>query len=243
MTEARPGVGDASPRERFLAFVQARRLMLPGERVLVGVGGGARSLALMALLVGAKEELDLGQVAVASVEPVFDEESDAAEVIADVGRLARSYGLDFHAVRPSPVRGQRVDVVAELTQVARDAGFHRVALGNTLDDDAVRVLCELCRGGAQRVRGIAPKVKGGVVRPLLVLTDAEAHAFVPGVAAGWGPGVSVGASPEEDRARRDVLPRLRALFPGAALHLQELGRLARAGRRRRGTGASGVDGG
>lgn len=236
-------MGEATPRERFLAFVQARRLMLPGERVLVGVGGGARSLGLMALLVGARDELDLGQVAVAAVEPVFDEESEAAEVIADVGRLARSYGLDFHAVRPSPVRGQRVDVVGELVQLARTQGFQRVALGNTLDDDAVRVLCELCRGGVERVRGIAPKVKGGVIRPLLVLTDAEAHTFVPGEAVGWGPGVSVGASIEEDRVRREVLPRLRVLFPAAALHLQELGRLARAGRRRRGATVVGSDGG
>ncbi|MFO0610581.1 MAG: hypothetical protein U0324_45890 [Polyangiales bacterium] len=222
---------DANARERVLAFTQARKLLSPGQRVLVGVGGGSRSLGLMALLAEAKDDLGLAEVAVASIEPVLDEEADAAEVVADVGRLARALGLDFYAARPAPTRGRRVDVQGELTRIARDQGFHRVALGNTRDDDAVRVLCELCRGGADRVRGLGPRVKGGVVRPFLVLSDAEAARFVPPEAAGWSPGISVAAVPDEDRVRREILPRLRVVFPGVELHLQELGRQARARRR------------
>lgn len=222
---------DATARERVLAFIQARKLLSPGQRVLVGVGGGARSLGLMALLAESKDDLGLAQVAVASVEPILDEDADAAEVVADVGRLARVLGLDFYAARPAPTRGRRVDVQGELARIARDHGFHRVALGNTRDDDAVRVLCELCRGGAERVRGLGPRVKGGVVRPFLVLSDAEAHRFVPPEAVGWSPGISIAAVPEEDRVRREILPRLGMVFPGVELHLQELGRQARARRR------------
>lgn len=222
---------DATARERVLAFIQARKLLSPGQRVLVGAGGGARSLGLMSLLAESKDDLGLAQVAVASIEPVLDEEADAAEVVADVGRLARVLGLDFYAARPAPTRGRRVDVQGELTRIARDQGFHRVALGNTRDDDAVRVLCELGRGGVDRVRGLGPRVKGGVVRPFLVLSDVEAHRFVPPEAVGWSPGISIAVVPEEDRVRREILPRLGMVFPGVELHLQELGRQARARRR------------
>jgi len=233
---------DATARERVLAFTQARKLLAPGQRVLVGVGGGPRSLGLMALLADARDDLGLAQVAVASVEPVLDEEADAAEVVADVGRLARELGLDFYAARPAPTRGRRVDVQGELTRIARDHGFDRVALGNTRDDDAVRVLCELCRGGDDRVRGLGPRVKGGVVRPFLVLSDVEAQRFVPPEAVGWSPGISVAALPDEDRVRREILPRLRVVFPGVELHLQELGRQARARRRARASHSSRGDG-
>jgi tRNA(Ile)-lysidine synthase TilS/MesJ len=215
--------------ERAVAFTQARRLVRPGDKVLVATGGGARSLALMNFLYSARDELDLSELAVAAVEPHTSEESDAAEVVADVGRLARSFGIDFYAVRPSPTRG-RIDVQSELGLLALEKGFHRVALGNTRDDDAVRVLCELARGGIAAVRGLAPRLRGGFVRPFLVLSDAEAMAFTPGEAVGWGPGVCV-VAPEEEAVRREVLPRLRAHFPGVEMMLQETGRRARARRR------------
>ncbi len=228
-------------RERALAFVRARRLLQPGESALVGTGGGARSLGLVALLASAREELELGRLAVAAVEPTLDDEDDAAEVIADVGRLVRDLGMDFHAVRPCPTRTRRADVPRELLALAREQGFDRVCLGNTLTDDAVRVLCELSLGGADRVRGIAPRVRGGIVRPFLVLDDAEAMAFAPAETRGWGRGVTP-PDPHEEAVRKGVLPRLQVEFSSAALHLQDFGRRCRqrrlARRQRRG-GASG----
>lgn len=215
-------------RERVVAFVQARRLVRPGDRVLVATGGGARSLGLMNFLFSARDELDWKELAVAAVEPSPDEDSDAAEAVADVGRLARSFGLDFYAVRPTPARG-RIDVNAELAALAAGR-FDRIALGQTRDDDAVRVLGELCRGGIDAVRGLAPRLRGGFVRPFLVLTDAEAMRFTPSAAVGWGPGVS-GVQSEEECLRREVFPRLRTQFEGVEIMLQETGRSARARRR------------
>ncbi len=215
-------------RERVLAFTQARRLVRPGDRVLVATGGGARSLGLMNFLYSARDELDWKELAVASVEPFSEEDSDAAEVVADVGRLARSYGMDFYAVRPTPARG-RIDVNAELIALAAGR-FDRIVLGQTRSDDAVRVLAELSRGGIEAVRGLAPRLKGGFVRPFLVLSDAEAMAFTPGEAVGWGPGAAA-VSPEEEAIRREILPRLRAQFESVDIMLQETGRSARARRR------------
>ncbi len=229
MSERAPRSLRVAARERVLAFTQARRLLRPGDRVLVATGGGARSLGLMNFLFAARDELALREVAVAAVEPHTNEDSDAAEVVADVGRLARSFGMAFYAVRPSPTRG-RVDVHGELSLLAAEARFDRVALGNTRDDDAVRVLCELARGGLDAVRGIAPRLRGGFVRPFLVLSDAEAMSFTPGEAVGWGAGVGA-ASPEEEAVRREVLPRLRVHFSAVDMMLQETGRSARARRR------------
>jgi tRNA(Ile)-lysidine synthase TilS/MesJ len=215
-------------RERVVAYTQARRLLRPGDRVLVATGGGARSLGLMNFLFSARDELDWKELAVAAVEPFSDEDSDAAEVVADVGRLARSFGLDFYAVRPTPARG-RIDVNSELATLAAGR-FDRIALGQTRDDDAVRVLSELARGGIEAVRGLAPRLRGGFVRPFLVLSDVEAMRFTPSDAVGWGPGASAVAA-EEESIRREILPRLRAQFDAVDIMLQETGRSARARRR------------
>jgi tRNA(Ile)-lysidine synthase TilS/MesJ len=218
-------------RERVLAFAQVRRMFVRGSKVLVATGGGARSLGLMNLLASAKDELELGRLAVASVEPHADDEtSDAAEVVADVGRLARTMGLDFYAVRPSFGREGKIDLHSELLSLTREHGFDRIALGNTRDDDAVRVMCELSQHGFSSVRGLCPRIRGGFVRPFLVLSDAEALRLCPAEAAGWPPGVST-PLPDEETVRKEVLPRLRKRFPGVDMMLQELGRTARHQRR------------
>jgi tRNA(Ile)-lysidine synthase TilS/MesJ len=238
LSERPTGSNREAARERVLAFAQARRLVRPGDRVLVATGGGARSLGLMNFLFSARDELDWKELAVAAVEPFADEDSDAAEVVADVGRLARSYGLDFYAVRPTPARG-RIDVNHELAALAAGR-FERIALGQTRSDDAVRVLSEISRGGIEAVRGLAPRLRGGFVRPFLVLSDAEAMSFTPGEAVGWGPGAAT-ISPDEEAIRREILPRLRAQFESVDIMLQETGRSARA--RRRPTPISRVRGG
>ncbi len=215
-------------RERALAWVQARRLVRPGDRVLIATGGGPRSLGLMNFFREVRDELGVGSLAVAAVEPNTREDSDAAEVVADVGRLARALGMDFHAVRPSPMLA-RIEVMGELSMLAREQGFDRIALGNTRDDDAVRVLSELARGGMESVRGLAPRLRGGFVRPFLVLSDAEAMALTPDDAAGWAAGVSP-VNEDEEAVRREILPRLRARFASVDMMLQECGRSVRARR-------------
>jgi hypothetical protein len=219
--------------ERAVAFVQARRLVRPGQKLLVATGGGPRSLGLLGFLLKARDAFGIEHLAVASIEWTLDEEADAAEAVADVGRLVRAHALDFHAVRPSGVGagGRPVDLHTELSALAREGGFDRVALGHTRDDDAARVLLELCRGGIDTIRGLAPRVRGGLIRPFLALSDGEAMAFAPP----WPPGSATNFAPrasEEESMRREVLPRLEVLRPETTWRLQELGRRCRERRSR-----------
>lgn len=215
---------------RAVAFAQRQRLFRPGDRVLVGLGADAASLGLLGFLTHARAELGLAEVAVAAVEQHLDEESDDAEQVADLGRLARQLGLTFHGVRPA-ARGGRVRVLDELRALAREQGHTRVALAPTRDDDAARVLMELLRGrGTTTLRGLAPKLRGGVVRPLLALERSEAASLASLLEAD----VSMpppDASPPRDRLlpalQTMILPRLRAVAPGSSAALSKLGRESR----------------
>ena len=216
---------------RAIAFASRQRLFSPGDRVLVGMGSDSASLGLLGLLTHARASLGIAQIAVAAVERRLDEESDDAEQVADLGRLARQLGLTFHAVRPA-AKGRRVRVLDELRRLATEQGHTRIALAPTRDDDAARVLWELLRGrGMTAIRGLAPRVSDGVVRPLLALERSEAASLSALL------GVELPASPPElpdptrDRLlpalEATILPRLRALTPGSSAALAGLGRESR----------------
>ncbi|MDO9022513.1 MAG: ATP-binding protein [Deltaproteobacteria bacterium] len=216
---------------RALAFAARQRLFAPGDRVLVGMGSDPSSLGLLGFLLHARASLGVAEVAVAAIERRLDEESDDAEQVADLGRLARQLGLTFHAVRPA-VRGRRVRVIDELRRLAVEQGHTRVALAPTRDDDAARVLWELLRGrGLTAIRGLAPKVTGNVVRPLLALERSEAASLASllGVELPMPP--PDGPDPSRDRLlpalEATILPRLRALTPGSTAALAGIGRESR----------------
>ncbi len=217
--------------QRTVQRCRTQRLFVAGDRVLLGLGADVASLGLLGFLLHAREALGIASVSVAAIEERCDEEADDAEQVADLGRLARQLGLTFHGVRPSG-RGGRVRVVDELRTIAASHGYARIALASTRDDDAVRVLAEVLRGrGLSTLRGLAPKVRGGVVRPLLGLERTEAG----GLAALLDVDI-VMPPPGEAVAPRDritpalastVLPRLRGLSPSASASLARLGRDAR----------------
>lgn len=217
------------PYARVRAFIERKRLVARGQRVLVGTGGGAVSLGLVCFLVAERERLGLAEVAVASVETSVDETSDAAERVADVGRVVRQLGVTFHAVRPSSLHRGKVNVARELVALAREQGFDRVALGATRDDHVLAVLDEALSGrGLMHMRGIAPRVTGGIIRPLLCVSTGEALGLVHGIE-------TIPQEPPDGRsgggrreALRGVLARLRVVFPGVERALEGFGEEVRA---------------
>ncbi|MEZ4390861.1 MAG: hypothetical protein R3A48_07160 [Polyangiales bacterium] len=214
-----------------VAHVRRGRLLRADDRVLLGLGGGVASAGMLAaLLMGREAGLPPCELAVAAVESDLDEEHDGAEVVAEVGRVARSFGLPFFAVRPARTRGA-VHIEHELVALARDQGYGRVALATTRDDELRRVLTGLGRGaGLAGLAGYSPRGPGGVVRPLLPLREVEAAALARDL--GVEP-VQLGPRPgsRELSLEATVLPRWRALEPGLDASLLRVAKEARAVRR------------
>jgi hypothetical protein len=180
-------------------------------------------LSLAVFLQRHREALGLGTVLGAHVE-TGDEASDSAELGADLGVVARGFGMDFTAVRPRS-QGRRVAVVQELRALAAEGGFPVVALGHTLEDDACKVLTEVLHHGEVRaVRGFSPRVKGAVLRPVLRFSAAEVFALG---ATNWSPWSPADEPRREAHLARRLLPALRAYHPGVDRALARLGRSAR----------------
>lgn len=142
-------------------------------RLVVGVSGGADSLALLATTAWVGHRMGLETEAVVVDHALQD---DAAEVAERAAAAAERLG----AAR-SHVRRVVVDLSAAggLENAARDArhaaleavreewGALAVLLGHTLDDQAEQVLMALARGAGPRALAGIPAVRGAILRPFL----------------------------------------------------------------------------
>ncbi|HTE17574.1 MAG TPA: tRNA lysidine(34) synthetase TilS [Armatimonadota bacterium] len=221
------------------------RLFDPGDRVLVGVSGGADSLALLHMLAAARTTL-LVELVAAHVH--HEMRGDAADADVEFLRnLCGEWRIAFDVERcdvPALARERRVSV-EEAGRDARYAAFellarrHRcgkVATAHHADDQAETVLLNLFRGaGIDGLAGIPPRrpLWGGasspeVVRPLLGTWRHEIDAYCR----------AHDLQPREDvtnldlryrrsRIRHELLPVLRHYDPAIAMHLVRLSTQAR----------------
>lgn len=160
-------------------------MLVPGERVLVAVSGGADSMALLHALSRLREEWRLA-LTVAHLDHGI--RGDTAEDLALVRAAAGGLGLPLvHDRADVPARaraeGRNLEEAARLARreflerAARAAGATKIALGHTRTDHAETVLLHLLRGAGPRgLRGILP-VTPPYVRPLLLVSREETRAF------------------------------------------------------------------
>lgn len=179
--------------QRLAPDLIALGILPPGERVLVGVSGGADSVCLLHLLHTMRVPL-----VVAHYDHGLRRSSwaDARYVL----RLAAALGLPAIAERAAPgALAQGAGSLEErarraryrfLATAARESSCLSIAVGHTQDDQAETVLLHLLRGaGTHGLRGMRPTcslkhVTGRtedlglrLIRPLLTVTRAETFAY------------------------------------------------------------------
>jgi tRNA(Ile)-lysidine synthase len=195
-----------------------------GDRVLVGLSGGADSLALAAA--AAFEGLRAGiRVGAVIVDHGLQ---DASAAIADRAReQAVALGLDPVVVKRVEVATADAGGPENAAREARRTAFvealveakaSHVMLAHTLDDQAETVLLGLARGsGAASLQGMAP-ASGSTLRPLLGIRRATTRqACLDAGLTPWDDPHNLDPSYTRVRVRLEVLPVLeRELGPGVA---------------------------
>jgi tRNA(Ile)-lysidine synthase len=228
----------SSLASRLLTSLKKSEMLRAGERVGVGVSGGADSVALLMLLLELREKLGI----VVSVAHLNHKLRGAAANADEkfVSGLAAKHALVFH--------GENVDVAARAKREkanledtgrrARYEFFARlvsegkvdcVAVAHTADDQAETVLAHILRGaGLAGLGGIHP-CTDSVVRPLLGVRRAELRAYLRAKKQKWREdATNQDTGRMRARIRKKLLPLLEREFQrGVVEHLASLAEFAR----------------
>jgi tRNA(Ile)-lysidine synthase len=190
------------------ASARRHQLFGPGDRLVIGLSGGADSVTLSLLLPDMAREFGANVVALAHLNhrlrPTADEDEQFCRELA--GRL----GLPFEAARADVralTRTQRTSLegagrIARYEFLRRVATRYaadpdrsvRIAVAHTRNDQAETVLLRLFRGaGPAGLAAILPRA-GPVIRPLLDVPRSTIEAFLASAAVPF----------REDPTNRDV---------------------------------------
>jgi tRNA(Ile)-lysidine synthase len=220
----RPSLDPAVAAVR-LAVRRVLSTLTPGSTVLIGLSGGADSLALAAAVAFEAPKLGMRAVAV-TVDHGLQDGSDA--VAARAAQAATELGLEARIVRVEvaadggPEAAARDARYAALRQVASDSIAEAILVAHTLDDQAETVLLGLVRGsGAASLQGMAARsdLDGvALLRPLLDVrrTTTRSACAAEGLEP-WEDPHNADSRFARVRVRSTVLPVLESeLGPGIA---------------------------
>ncbi|MBI2940360.1 MAG: tRNA lysidine(34) synthetase TilS [Chloroflexi bacterium] len=221
---------------RLRTVAASASLFAPGEEWVVGVSGGADSVALLHGLSSLRAEWGISLHVAHLNHRLRGAESDADE--AFVADIARSLGLaatvdraDVAALglvcRVGLEEAGRLARYRFFAEVVHQRGAAGVAVGHTADDQVETLVLHWARGtGLTGLRGMRPRTSmrvsmvGGsvqtltVVRPLIETARAETQAYC--AAVGLVPRVdrtNADLTYRRNRIRLEVIPRLEEVNP------------------------------
>ncbi|NLJ40278.1 MAG: tRNA lysidine(34) synthetase TilS [Clostridiales bacterium] len=169
--------------EKVLRYINKYNMVEPGQGVVVGVSGGADSLALIHLLCQIRNRISIslyiahvnhglrGQEAVDDAEFVraIAERWDLKFFLkeARVSELAKEWSLSEEQA------GRRVRYDF-FHSVLREVRGHKIALAHHSDDQAETIMHNIIRGtGLSGLSGMEPVRDGSIIRPLLCVSRGE----------------------------------------------------------------------
>jgi len=198
------------------------KMLTQGEKVVLGVSGGADSIALLYAL---NELIDYGlELIVAHLNHGIRE--DEAKRDSDfVKETAKSLGLTFVYGEVDTLKYKEESQLS-LEDAARTLRYKffnqvlnkhyatKIATAHTLDDQAETVLMRLLRGsGSKGLSGIPP-VSNSIIRPLIDTSRSEIEEYLRSKGINWVED-STNESPEflRNRIRQDLLVELESYNP------------------------------
>src|SRR5687767_597607 len=211
--------------------VHRHGMLAAGETVLVGVSGGADSVALLHTLVVLAPSLGVS-VRVLHVDHGL--RAGSARDADVVRRLGARLGVPVEVARVTVGDGSveaaaRAARYAALEAAADRTGAARIAVGHTADDQAETVLMRVLEGSG--VRGLAgmAAVRGRIIRPLLDARRADVVAALEGARLPWIEDASNrDARFFRNRIRHQILPAIAGACEGDVVEaLTRVGDFAR----------------
>jgi tRNA(Ile)-lysidine synthase len=199
---------------QVLSTIRKYNLVDPLDRILVGVSGGADSVALLLVF----EELGFPVAAAHLNHGLRGAESDADEKF--VQELAESYGIPFVSSRSSISLAEgnmeaagRAARQEFFQKISAEYGYTKVAVAHTRDDRVETCLLHLFRGsGLEGMVSMAP-LNGMTIRPLIESSHDDVRQYLNSRNQSWRmDATNADTRFARSRMRHNTIPAIAASF-------------------------------
>lgn len=218
-----------------LDFIKRNGLILPDDRVLLSLSAGKDSMAMLHILreisgiVGFTMGIFHLNHCIRGGESDMDE-NFVRETAASMGITAHMFSHDFSAESAAgkSFEERARDIrYALLSEVSRDRGYSKIAMGHNRGDNIETILMRIFTGtGVYGLKGIPP-CRDNIIRPLLNASPESIYRFLSDSRIPW----REDSSNSEERYRRNfirnrVIPLVRESFPMLADSIESLSSVA-----------------
>lgn len=217
--------------EKVIRFIKEKSLIQKGDKILIGVSGGADSVYLLLVLCTLKKQMNL------TLRAVHVNHGIRLEALADqtfVEELCEKYKVPCKVFTEDVIQISKNKKIS-LEEAGREAryrlfyqeltehGFDKIAVAHHQDDQAETFLFRIARGTGVEGAGAMKPMDKKLIRPLLCMRKQEIKEELRGMDQNW----VEDASNEDDtyarnKIRNQVIPNLEKVNQKAVEHISSL---------------------
>lgn len=174
-------------QKKMEQYIEQHHMVSAGDKIIVGVSGGADSMCLLCVLQNYQKKVDFQLVAVHVNHMLRGEAADADEAFVEAYCREKQIPYECFHVPVDTLAKEKKLSTEEAGRIARrDAfvrakemhGANKIALAHHRNDNAETFLLNLARGsGLDGLCGIRP-VNGEYIRPLLCVKREEVERYL-----------------------------------------------------------------
>ncbi len=167
---------------RAYTYIKEKELISKGEKICVGISGGADSVCLLQLLFELEDKMQISLCAFHVNHNLRGSESDADEEFVKSFCAGKHIPLEIFSYDVEEISRKNKTGHEETGRILRRRaafeaadkfGADKIALAHHMNDSAETLLFNLARGTSLAgLKGIAPK-NGNIIRPLLIFKKNE----------------------------------------------------------------------
>lgn len=172
--------------QKVMETIEKNKMLEKGDRVIIGVSGGADSIALADFLCSVQEQFFLGLTVVHIHHGIRGKEADDdKDFVKAFCEKKKIECLVFYHDIPKEARSKRISEeeagrqarYEDFEAVAQKKQANKIAVAHNKNDQAETLFMRLCRGsGMKGFGGILPK-RGKIIRPFLDCTRQEIEQY------------------------------------------------------------------
>ena len=162
------------------------RLIDKGDKIVIGLSGGADSMCLTHILWSLREKLGISLCTVHLNHGIRGAEADSDEESARA--FSESLGIPFSSKCENVPEYAKIHGMSEelagreiryafFDEILKEKGFNKIATAHNRNDNAETILMNFMRGSGLKGLGGIPHKRGNVIRPILDITRDEIEKY------------------------------------------------------------------